>query len=139
MDGLDLVGYPNRDSVGFRDWYGIPEAKTVFRGTLRYAGFPEIVRGLVEIGDFSQEEAQLTWLQLTAKLLGLSPLSITSATEAQDAVTQKLSSFLSDEEDIDRVLAGLSWIGLFDPNNPVEGRGTPLGTLCAVLERRMAY
>ena len=33
---LPLEGYPNRDSLQFRDLYGIPEAHTVIRGTLRY-------------------------------------------------------------------------------------------------------
>ncbi|KAF7592070.1 hypothetical protein BBP40_000736 [Aspergillus hancockii] len=89
--GLNLVGYPNRDSVGFRDFYRIPGAHTVFRGTLRYTGFPEITRSLVDIGYFSQEQVpaleaeatpRLTWAQLTAQLLGL-PTS-TSAAELQD-------------------------------------------------------
>lgn len=31
-----LEGYPNRDSVKYLDVYGIPEASTVIRGTLRY-------------------------------------------------------------------------------------------------------
>lgn len=128
--GFNLVGYPNRDSVGFRDFYRIPEAHTVFRGTLRYAGFPEIIRALGAIGYFSQEEIpaltaaaaaappppQLTWAQLTTQLLGL-PAS-TSAIAVQDAVAQKVSSFISDKQEVDRVLSGLRWIGLFDPSNP---------------------
>ncbi|KAJ5189684.1 hypothetical protein N7491_008271 [Penicillium cf. griseofulvum] len=43
---FNLVGCPSRDSVGFGDFYEIPEAHTIFRGTLRYAGFPEITRAL---------------------------------------------------------------------------------------------
>lgn len=33
---IPLEGYPNRDSLKYRDLYGIPEAHTVIRGTLRY-------------------------------------------------------------------------------------------------------
>ena len=33
---LPLEGYPNRDSLKYSDLYGIPEAETVIRGTLRY-------------------------------------------------------------------------------------------------------
>ena len=36
MDGYDFVAYPNRDSVAFRDFYKIPEAHTIIRGSLRY-------------------------------------------------------------------------------------------------------
>ncbi|GKZ88728.1 hypothetical protein AnigIFM59636_009260 [Aspergillus niger] len=116
-EGFDnLVGYPNRDAVGFRDFYRIPEAGTVFRGTLRYAGFPEIIRALVAIGYFSQDEVPAL----------------------NDAVTERITSFLSTEE-TSRVVSGLRWIGLFDASVPVNGRDTPLDTLCAVLEQRMAY
>ncbi len=31
-----LEGYPNRDSLKYISIYGIPEAQTVLRGTLRY-------------------------------------------------------------------------------------------------------
>uniref|UniRef100_A0A8C4NAK8 Saccharopine dehydrogenase (NAD(+), L-glutamate-forming) n=1 Tax=Eptatretus burgeri TaxID=7764 RepID=A0A8C4NAK8_EPTBU len=34
--GLSLEGVPNRDSLHYRELYNIPEAHTVFRGTLRY-------------------------------------------------------------------------------------------------------
>ena len=33
---IDLVGFPNRDSVKYREVYGIQEAHTCIRGTLRY-------------------------------------------------------------------------------------------------------
>ena len=33
---LELEGFPNRDSTTYVDVYGIPEAHTVLRGTLRY-------------------------------------------------------------------------------------------------------
>ncbi|KAI6914355.1 hypothetical protein D0869_08477 [Hortaea werneckii] len=142
--GFHLVGYPNRDSVCFRDFYQIPEAGTVFRGTLRYAGFPEIIRSLVAIGYFSQEESpllkleEISWNQLTASLTGLER----SATreEVEKAVRRTVARELDHAEPnvIDRVISGLRWIGLFDCRQ-VDSRGTPLDTLCAVLESRMAY
>ena len=33
---VELEGYPNRDSVPYMDIYGIPEARDILRGTLRY-------------------------------------------------------------------------------------------------------
>ena len=33
---LELEGFPNRDSTKYVDIYGIPEAHTIMRGTLRY-------------------------------------------------------------------------------------------------------
>jgi saccharopine dehydrogenase-like NADP-dependent oxidoreductase len=43
-----FVVYPNRDSVLFKEWYGTPEAETAIRGTLRYQGFPEFIKALVD-------------------------------------------------------------------------------------------
>ena len=45
-----FVGYPNRNSVPFREFYNIPEATVVVRGTLRYQGFPEFIAALVKLG-----------------------------------------------------------------------------------------
>lgn len=56
-----FVAYPNRDSTPFREWYNIPEAETVVRGTLRYQGFPEFVKALVKLGWL--EEAKKEWLR----------------------------------------------------------------------------
>ena len=137
------MGYPNRDSVGFREFYKIPEAETVFRGTLRYKGFPEIIRTLVSIGYFSQEKLPasgdgevetLTWARLTARLLGLP--AETSEAEIETAVLGR-ANFLS-KEDGERVVSGLRWIGLFS-EEPVELRDSPVDTLCGVLEKKMAY
>ena len=38
LPGFHLEGYPNRDSTIYGDLYGIREAHTILRGTLRYAG-----------------------------------------------------------------------------------------------------
>ncbi len=52
--GFAFVAYPNRDSTSFAEMYSIPEASTIIRGTLRYAGFPEFIRALVDMGFLSQ-------------------------------------------------------------------------------------
>ncbi|CAH9077061.1 unnamed protein product [Cuscuta europaea] len=47
---------PNRNSLTYGDLYGIgEEASTVFRGTLRYQGFSEIMGTLSKLGFFSTE------------------------------------------------------------------------------------
>ena len=40
LPGFSLEGYPNRDSTIYTDLYGIREAHTVLRGTLRYKASP---------------------------------------------------------------------------------------------------
>ena len=77
--GFAFVAYPNRDSSGYKERYGIPEAETVIRGTLRYQGFPEFVKALVDIGFLSEEQkdflapgSNIAWKDAFAKILGIS-------------------------------------------------------------------
>jgi saccharopine dehydrogenase (NADP+, L-glutamate forming) len=37
----ELEVYPNRDSISYMEIYGIPETKTIYRGTFRYKGWCE--------------------------------------------------------------------------------------------------
>lgn len=76
--GFAFVAYPNRDSTPYRERYRIPEAQTIIRGTLRYQGFPEFVRVLVEMGFLSEDERDfldpskqppLRWKEVLRKLL----------------------------------------------------------------------
>lgn len=75
-----FVAYPNRNSVPFREFYNIPEAETVVRGTLRYQGFPEFIKALVDLGflDATEKEwltADLTWAEVTQKAIGANDAS----------------------------------------------------------------
>ena len=70
-----FVAYPNRNSIPFKEFYNIPEAEAVVRGSLRYQGFPEIVKVLVKLGwlDLTPKAwltGSLTWAQITQKVLG---------------------------------------------------------------------
>ncbi|CAL5874708.1 uncharacterized protein PFLUO_LOCUS9009 [Penicillium psychrofluorescens] len=136
--GFAFVGYPNRDSTPFREKYDIPEAQTVIRGTLRYQGFPEMIKVLVDTGFLSDEanpvfDKPIAWKEATKALLGA-----TSASEQdlQWAVASKTAFPGNDERN--RLLAGLRWIGLFS-DEPINPRGNPLDTLCATLEKKMQY
>lgn len=75
-----FVAYPNRDSTPFREFYNIPEAETLIRGTLRYQGFPEFIAALVKLGYLHEGATEwltsdLTWAQVTQKATGASDAS----------------------------------------------------------------
>ncbi|KIP02329.1 hypothetical protein PHLGIDRAFT_32236 [Phlebiopsis gigantea 11061_1 CR5-6] len=134
-----FVGYPNRDSVPFREWYRIPEAETVVRGTLRYQGFPEFVKVLVQLGwlDATAKEwlsDSLTWAEVMQKATG--------AADAQESTlvarVQELCAF-PDESEATRIVSGLRWIGLFSTAKVAVRGGNLLDTLCAQLEGLMKY
>lgn len=50
LPGLALEGFPNRDSTVYGNLYGITEAQTILRGTLRYKGFSEVAKALIKLG-----------------------------------------------------------------------------------------
>ena len=151
--------YPNRDSTPFREFYNIPEAETVIRGTLRYQGFPEFIKALVQIGWLETSEKVwlkegLTWAQVMQNTLGtnnaneryvffLLPMSRSSYdchffSSTLIARIKEICNFPSASE-CERIISGLRWIGLFS-SEPVKPRaGNLLDTLCAQLERLMKY
>ena len=70
-----FVAYPNRDSTPFKEFYNIPEAETIVRGTLRYQGFPAFIKVLVDLGWLDAEQKPwlhegLTWAEATQKTIG---------------------------------------------------------------------
>lgn len=75
-----FVAYPNRDSTPFKEFYNIPEAETIIRGTLRYQGFPEFIGTLVKLGYLNEAKtewltADLTWAEVTQKATGAADAS----------------------------------------------------------------
>ncbi|KAL9941884.1 hypothetical protein ACHAO5_008518 [Verticillium nonalfalfae] len=136
--GYAFVAYPNRDSTPYKERYNIPEAETIIRGTLRYQGFPQFIRVLVEIG-FLDDTAQETlaqnqpWKEATKTIVGASS---SSAADLEKAILAKAT--FDSPEDQQRILGGLRWIGLFSDEQTIA-RGNPLDTLCATLEKKMQF
>lgn len=136
--GYAFVAYPNRDSTPYKQRYNIPEAQTIIRGTLRYQGFPEMIRVLVDMGFLSDEpqdflKESITWKEATQKVLGAKS---SSAEDLTSAILSKTSIPNAGEEK--RLLGGLKWIGLFSDEKIIP-RGNPLDTLCATLEKKMEF
>jgi saccharopine dehydrogenase (NADP+, L-glutamate forming) len=136
--GYAFVAYPNRDSTPYKERYNIPEAQTIIRGTLRYQGFPEFVRVLVDMGFLSDEEKSflkepISWKEATQKIL-----AATSATEADLKWAIASKAYFKDTEEKERILAGLRWVGIFS-DEKINPRGNPLDTLCATLEKKMQF
>ncbi|OBZ72751.1 Saccharopine dehydrogenase [NADP(+), L-glutamate-forming] [Grifola frondosa] len=133
------VAYPNRNSVPFREYYNIPEAETVVRGTLRYQGFPEFVKALVALGWLNLEEKEwlkpgLTWAQIMQKATGAA-----DATESTLIARVKEVCAFPNEGESKRIIDGLKWIGFFSNEAATVRGGTLLDTLCAQLETLMKY
>jgi saccharopine dehydrogenase-like NADP-dependent oxidoreductase len=109
FDGVgELEVYPNRDSISYVDVYGIPEVKTMYRGTFRYKGWCEAMDALKALGLTSPEQMDFTGMsyeQMLAKQLGL--------TKWND-IKAEVAGFLGLELNAIAIQA-MEWLGLFQP------------------------
>jgi saccharopine dehydrogenase-like NADP-dependent oxidoreductase len=72
-NALNIVRYPNRDSLKYKDLYGIPEAEDVYRGTFRYKGFCEIIAAFKDLGllqEIPVTSDRNTWRKMLNGALG---------------------------------------------------------------------
>jgi saccharopine dehydrogenase (NADP+, L-glutamate forming) len=102
----ELDVYPNRDSISYTDIYGIPEAKTVFRGTFRYQGWCETIDVMKRLGLISYEKYHMDGMSY-ADLMALMINSIKT-----EHIKEQVAAFLSLDIETHAIKA-LEWLGLF--------------------------
>ncbi len=105
---LDI--YPNRDSLPYIDLYGIPETKTMFRGTFRYKGWCETIDAMKALRLISNDKYDLngkTYADLMALLIGQN---------SSENIKAKTAAFLKLPVDA-YALNAIEWLGLFDNKN----------------------
>jgi saccharopine dehydrogenase (NADP+, L-glutamate forming) len=128
----DLEAYPNRDSLPYIQLYGIPEAHTMYRGTLRYPGWCETWQKFVELGllDLTEREdlTGMTYRQLLAHLIG--------RPETSD-LRQDLAVHLNIPVD-SPILDRFEWLGLFR-DDPLPPERTILDVLAVRMQEKLQY
>ncbi len=101
----ELEVYPNRDSMPYIEAYGIPTVTSMFRGTLRYPGWCDTLKKIVDLGLLDETErddiAGLTYGQLLARLIDSNGTDLKS----------DLAEFLGIAADSDSIVK-LEWLGL---------------------------
>ena len=110
--------YPNRDSLPYIDLYGIPEAKTMMRGTFRYPGWCESIDAMKALKLISTEEYDFTgktYAGMLAVLIG--------ENDASD-IREKAARFLDLSIDSYAIKA-LDWLGIFDEKPMNRSIDTP--------------
>jgi len=139
--GFNLEGYPNRDSLSYAAAYGIPNAKTFFRGTLRYQGTADIFYALNKLGYLNDEQnpvlqpnhTPITWKEVTQTLLQ------TSGPDLGNTVLRRLGlTEPGTERTASRINHAFQWLGLYS-NTPVAMVGTILDALCNLLAQRLKF
>lgn len=117
----DFEVYANRDSLLYRDIYGLSDIPNILRGTIRYAGFCDAWDALIKIGmtDGSYpilESKDLTYHSLMEAYLG--------PREGTGSVRERIADFLG-ESPYSPVMRKLDWLGLFRNKRIGMERATP--------------
>uniref|UniRef100_A0A8C0JMJ2 Aminoadipate-semialdehyde synthase n=1 Tax=Canis lupus dingo TaxID=286419 RepID=A0A8C0JMJ2_CANLU len=135
--GLNLEGYPNRDSTQYAATYGIPTARTLLRGTLRYQGYARALTGFMKLGLISRDAAPalraeahpVTWKELLCDLVGISPSSKHDV--LREAVFEKLGRDNTQ-------LEAAEWLGLLGDEQVPQAESV-VDALSKHLARKLSY
>lgn len=113
--------YPNRNSIPYKDIYGLKHAQTVYRGTFRMTGWCETIRAIVALGWLNEEPPKgftgKTYGDLTRYLIGA---------KQKDNLPEATAKYL-DLKPYAAIIKRLGWLGLFgneplpkEKNNPLD-------------------
>jgi saccharopine dehydrogenase (NADP+, L-glutamate forming) len=124
--------YPNRNSVPYKDIYGLKDAKTVYRGTLRMTGWCETLRKIVALGWLSEELPKgfsgNSYGDLTRQLIGAKP---------KENLPEATAKYLN-LPPYAAVIKRLEWLGLFGNEPLPKEKNTPLDYLNVLTLQKMS-
>lgn len=129
----DLESYPNRDSMGYIELYGLKGISTMFRGTLRYPGWCETLRRVGELGLLDGSErtglGKMTWAELMASIVG--------AVDTR-GIKERVAAYLWLLPDSPTVKK-LEWLGLFTSTKLPRDKSSVMELLSMVMLEKMSY
>ena len=100
----DFEAYTNRDSIPYIEKYAINETKAMFRGTLRYPGWCDTWKKMVDLGLLEEKEREdikgMTYRDFIGRLIN-----------AKDDIKKNLAKHLNIDEKSD-IIKRIEWLGL---------------------------
>ena len=124
-------GYPNRDSMGYIESYGMDGVRTMLRGTLRNPGHCERWQLLMRLGLLAPApEVELggkTYAQLLRERVG-----------GHGALPHDTAAYLDIAPSSPHIEA-MQWLGLFDAEPIPYERAAPIDILAGLMNARMSF
>lgn len=124
-------GYANRDSLRYREVYGLENIPTIYRGTLRRPGFCRAWDVFVKLG-MTDDSYKLEGVE---KMTHRSFLNTFLAYNPNDSVELKLMHYLQIPQDSD-LMEKLEWLDLFEEIPLGLKEATPAQALQHILEKK---
>jgi saccharopine dehydrogenase (NADP+, L-glutamate forming) len=118
--------------VPYREIYGLPEARTVLRGTLRYPGWCRTLLKIGQLGlldETAKDQPGASYRDLMGELSGAA-----AGEDVRAAVARRLGLEPGSE-----VMERLEWLGLFEASPLPESRGSAFDNLAALMIRKLWY
>jgi saccharopine dehydrogenase-like NADP-dependent oxidoreductase len=123
--------YGNRDSLTYRETYGLHDLQTMFRGTIRRPGFCEAWDIFVQLG--ATDDSYV--MEHTDKMTYREFINSFMAFETAAPVETKLARYLGFDED-SNMMSRLRWLGIFDDKKIGVPGLTPARVLQKILEEK---
>lgn len=123
--------YPNRDSLPYRDAYGLQDAHTVYRGTLRLMGWCETLKTIADIGWLDESRLR----DKTCKTYGDLTRYLLHAENEADAVTAV--SKHTGLKPAASAMKRIEWLGLLSKDPLPENMESPIDYLHELTLRRL--
>ncbi len=128
-------GYANRDSLSYRELYGLHGIPTMLRGTLRREGYCRAWDVFVQLGltddSFTLENsAGMTYRSFLAAFLPPAPA-------AELSLQERLEQYVPQAQD-KTVQRQLEWLGLFEETPVALSNATPAQVLEKILKQKWA-
>jgi saccharopine dehydrogenase-like NADP-dependent oxidoreductase len=128
-----LESYPNRDSLGYIELYGLEGVTTMFRGTLRYPGWSQTLKRLGELGllDLSEQGGlkEKSYAEVLASLIGA---------KGTAGIKQRTAAYLwlpTDSPTIEK----LQWLGIFSDEKPTQDASCIAELMANRMWEKMSY
>ncbi len=129
---IGFLGYPNRDSMPYREYYGIDPVDTMFRGTLRNPHWCTAMKQIARLNWLGTDDMDglegATYADLTARLIGAP-----STDDIKGTVASRLDLAADGPE-----IGCMAWIGLFS-DETLPGPKAPVDILTARMLEKMSY
>ncbi|MBN1132512.1 MAG: saccharopine dehydrogenase NADP-binding domain-containing protein [Bacteroidales bacterium] len=123
--------YGNRDSLTYRETYGLHDLQTMFRGTIRRPGFCEAWDIFVQLG--ATDDSYI--MEETENMTNREFINSFMAYRVDIPVEQKLAAYLHFKED-SAMMDRLKWLGIFENRKIGIPNLTPAKVLQHILEQK---
>ncbi len=130
-----LEMYPNRDSLLYREIYGLDDIPTLLRGTLRYPGYCAAWDALVKIGLTDANfpilaSHQMSYHELMDSYAPPEPVG--------GSVKERIAALIGQTPN-SPIMRKLDWLGLFRKTRIKISQATPALILQHLVEKRFAF